>query len=695
MGDDISASAAHRATGFAQEIPGGFVFEIGNEWITRRVHSTSGRLATTSLVNNSHGEEYLDETESEFEIELTGNGKKVVLESKDFKTTDYQTHTWDDSCRTIEAKLETNLNRVPLKVSVFYEAKAGADFISKWVTVHPCEIEGWVIRSITIENMKLREMVEGVVPRTRYPRQYDNFEDRVHSEPEKCDTSEPNKRFEYGDLARSVVSFWGYGEGLYFFMQSLLGRETYHRPNGLLMRQREFVQLADGVTTGRAIIGAYVGPPEIGFKRYNEFLMRNWCVVSEKSLPVSWSTWLVTLEGNKPLLANYDRNFLLEYIEYIRDAGFYDILHLDLGWEADYPLRVDPTKFPNGIREITERAKSAGLDMTFWVNPFSASYWKSNLETEHPEWLVPDKVSGRSGATALCVMTDYYNYVKERFVALATEMNARVIYWDGNDWAIPDCRATNHDHRDQEELEVKAWKRLAELCDAAHEARPDLIFVCFSLPLDNHRLHWLDQEQISDTYKFPTVQSELIQRQQLYQMTFEHPYKAIWGSWYGLNWHDAGDSDLRKRPLEELIHAEMSMIGNGIAQAGGGFDFKQAPQELMDFLKKLFAFRKRFEKYFDVYQHVLGFPDGKQVDGEGHIIDESGFIVLVNPTQEPQSVKVPLDEPELELDPNKKHVLTDWSNLERGVPIGSFATDSGPEIQFAPLEVKYIGVNLD
>lgn len=683
-----------RATGFAQDIPGGFVIEIGNNWLTRRVYSVSGRLATTSLVNNSHAEEYLDQTLSEFEIEITGAGRRVVLESGDFVCTGYRTHAWDESRRTVEAQLETRLDGVVLRVSVFYEAEAGADFIKKWVTVHPSELDGWVIRSVTVEKMKLREMVEGVVPRSRYPHRYRNHEDRVHSEPDKCDTSEPNKRFDYGDLARAVVSFWGYGEGLYFFMQSLTGKEVYHRPKGLVMRQREFAPLTEGVTTGPAIIGAYAGPPEIGFKRYNQYLIRNWCAVADKKLPVSWSTWMITLPGNQPLLGNYDRAFLLEYIDYIRDAGFFDILHLDLGWEADYPLKVDSAKFPNGISEITSRAKQAGLDMTYWVNPFSASYWKSKLETEHPEWLVPGKVSARSKATALCIMTDYFDYVKERFVALAAEMNARVIYWDGNDWEIPECRATNHDHRDQEELEVRAWKRLAELCDAAHEARPDLIFVCFSIPFDNHRLHWLDQEQISDTYSFPTVQSELIQRQQLYQMTFEHPYKAIWGSWYGINWHDAGSGDLSERPLEELIHAEMSMIGNGLAQAGGGFDLKHAPQELVEFLKKLFAFRKRFEHYFDVYQHVLGFPDGSNVDGEGHIIDGSGFIVLVNPTRENRTVRIPLDEPELELDAGKKHVLTDWSNLERGIPIGVYAVDTAPEITLGPLEVKYIGINI-
>jgi len=63
--------------------------------------------------------------------------------------------------------------------------------------------------------------------------------------------------------------------------------------------------------------------------------------------------------------------------------------------------------------------------------------------------------------------------------------------------------------------------------------------------------------------------------------------------------------------MTELIHAEMSMIGNGLAQAGASIDLDQARPEFVAFLRKLLAFRKRFERYFNVYQHVLGFPTAR------------------------------------------------------------------------------------
>jgi alpha-galactosidase len=184
----------------------------------------------------------------------------------------------------------------------------------------------------------------------------------------------------------------------------------------------------------------------------------------------------VTQKHDRPLLHNFGRNTILDYLDRMRDAGFYDVLHLDLGWEAKWPMAVDAEKFPNGLGEIVRRAYDYGIDMGFWVNPFSCSYWKSKMQDEHPEYIVPGKVSQRSGANALCIMTDYFDYVQKRFVDLVTEANARAIFWDGNDWNIPECTARNHSHRDQDELVIKAIKRLAEICEAAHEARPTLSY---------------------------------------------------------------------------------------------------------------------------------------------------------------------------------------------------------------------------
>ncbi|MBI2844549.1 MAG: alpha-galactosidase [Armatimonadetes bacterium] len=702
----MSEAGMAGAFGYEREMPGGWTFEIGNEWLTRRIYCVGGRIGTTSLAHSVSGEEYLVETMEEFALVLARDGERRELSFRDFSYIGHSITGEDGKEWTLKIDLETRLEdtrwpgiSIPgpgaaLRVSVVYQAQAVRNFMRKWLDIPPTNLPGWVVEQVTLEHLRFKETVEGVAPVSRYPEKYPGGEDNVHVEPDAASTVEPGKRFDYGDRSRALLAIWSLDEGLFFFTANLLGSETFDRPSGLLMSQKEYTPLTEGFAAGPAVMGAYSGPPEIGFKRYREFLEENWCAVGKKPVPVSWNTWFITLKHDVPLRTNYDRNLLLDYLDLICRKGFYDVLHLDLGWEAGWPLSPDREKFPNGLDEVARRARECGLDMGYWVNPFSSNYWKSNVEEEHPEWLNPAKTSGKSSAHAVCQMTEYFSYVKARFLELVTRYNARVIYWDGGDWNIPVCTAQNHEHRSQHELEVRALKRLAELVNQVHEARPDALVIGFNLPYDNHRLSSLDQEQVSDTYKFPTVKSELIQRQQMYQMTFEHPYRAISPSWYGVNWIDAGEENLTKRPSRELIHAEMSMIAYGVPQAGASIDLKQAKPVFMEFLSKMFAWRKRFEEYFLVYQHILGFPDGENVDGSGHIIDGKGFLVLVNPTEAERTIALPLDEPELELSFGQKYEITDWSDFERGRPLGAVGIADKLEIELAPLEVKIIGVGV-
>ena len=114
--------------------------------------------------------------------------------------------------------------------------------------------------------------------------------------------------------------------------------------------------------------------------------------------------------------------------------------------------------------------------------------------------------------------------------------------------------------------------------------------------------------------------------------------------------------------------------------------------ELSAYLKRFCAFRRRFARYFEVYQHVLDFPDGKSVDGEGHIINNSGFILLYNPSDQPQKVTLPLDEPGLELKGNIK--LSDWTELESGADMSLAKVKDKIEVELAPMSARIIGVNI-
>ena len=105
------------------------------------------------------------------------------------------------------------------------------------------------------------------------------------------------------------------------------------------------------------------------------------------------------------------------------------------------------------------------------------------------------------------------------------------------------------------------------------------------------------------------------------------------------------------------------------------------------------AFKKRFAACFAVYQHVLDFPDGKHIDGEGHIVDNRGFIVLFNPASEARKVALPLDESGLELKGKLK--LSDWTQLDSSTEIGEARVGETVEIEIGPVSARVVGVNIE
>ena len=80
------------------------------------------------------------------------------------------------------------------------------------------------------------------------------------------------------------------------------------------------------------------------------------------------------------------------------------------------------------------------------------------------------------------------------------------------------------------------------------------------------------------------------------------------------------------------------------------------------------------------------------VDGEGHIVDNSGFVVLFNPSQESRKVLLPLDEPGLGLSGELR--LSDWSELESGVDMGVAKPGDLVEVTLPPVSAKIIGINI-
>lgn len=105
------------------------------------------------------------------------------------------------------------------------------------------------------------------------------------------------------------------------------------------------------------------------------------------------------------------------------------------------------------------------------------------------------------------------------------------------------------------------------------------------------------------------------------------------------------------------------------------------------------ALKQRFPQFFYTYQHVLASPDGQSVDGEGHVVDNKGFVMLYNPSDKPQKTAVPLSEPGLELKGILK--LANWTQPDSTSTMGTAKSTDQVEIEVPAGSMKIIGINIE
>lgn len=109
-------------------------------------------------------------------------------------------------------------------------------------------------------------------------------------------------------------------------------------------------------------------------------------VPQDQAVPVGWCSWYHFYQNidEKVLDANLDTVIALE------PELPLELFQIDDGFET-YPgdwYDFDPG-FPNGLKPLVEKTKSAGLIPGVWLAPFIV-HAKARLVTEHPDWLLRD-----------------------------------------------------------------------------------------------------------------------------------------------------------------------------------------------------------------------------------------------------------------------------------------------------------------
>lgn len=667
-----------------------YLLEIGNAAVKRQVvFSPQGGAYTASFANLLTGDEYMEKPGPEFSLELgpEDGSPATTINSDQFRLVDATIETQDTQQSLARIRMEGNFYNNPVSLSLYYEALNGQDFLRKWLVVDPFNAPGWVIKGVTLEDWQPASALQPLKPASRFGLSYpDGDPDYISSVNHGAiNTSDPDQHFEVATESDAVGQDTNGQEGIFFFAESLFGHESFSQDKGLQLGNTDYWNPNQPFTSGKSVVGVWQGPPETGFKSYNDYIYNNYAAIKGKRNPVVFNTWF-------PYETGFDQASLLDTVDRMKAAGFYDILHIDAGWQSGGPLTIDRDKFPNGLDPVIDKARAAGLNVGIWMNPFSSVY--SGLENydqlrqEHPEW-----VDNNDPQKRFCPLSGAGNYIRDKLLDMARNWPLEEIYWDGADWSITNCQSAEQNWRNPDEEYHNTIKYYASLLNDLHAIRPDLQVIVWNGPTNIHWLSAIDQLQLSDIYQPPVLESELIRSQQMFYATYKYPYRGLWGDWYGLSYKRSWEEGLGL-PLNIIQFAEVSTIGNGATQAGASIDLKTAPPEVVSFLGQLFNWRKRFSDYFQVYQHVLNFPDGQSVQGEAHIIDGKGFIILTNPSPNTQEVDLPLNATELALNPSQSYTLTDWTGLTAGKPLGQAQAGQKFSLTLPGYGYQIIGVDI-
>lgn len=575
-----------------------------------------------------------------------------------------------------------------LRVHLNFSFPPGADFVQTRLVVDPTtEAEGWVVTNAATARWRVDS---SMTPPPANP----NLDGALYYQ----------KRWKLP--AGSTSGSWRVGpngSGLYAFSNSPFGREYFQDNSLFILDQYDHQPLSEGFESGQVVLGYYrAGGVEMGYSRYVNYLTQyvSRMTRANKRAPVFFNTWI-------PWTNRIDQNITLKALEQTKQAGYYDILHVDAGWESGTPLTVDTKKFPGGLDLLQQKAREQNLGLGLWINPYSDSYFGYvNYEDFHRskrDWHVVltegplPKLGFNRGAFQ--VLSPYSDFVEERLVDLVSHYDVRMLYWDGADWNIRDSEVDFLDNEARQRLKVLGIKRLKQITDKLYAIRPDLVIVGWNAWVDPHLLGLFDQEQVTDMFTAPLGLAELSRRKVYYNMSYIMPFGTIWSDWYGLTYNERKDNNNLFLPESQLEYAELSMLAKGLKEAGGTIDQTQARPEFRLFLKNLFAFRRRFDRYFDVYQRLSAPPDANRADASGHIIEGKGFVLLNNPSNITQQLNLTFNPLLLGVQPGKSYKLYDWSDLKhaRSYSTLNFNPDGRPatlSVSLPPRTVRILSVEI-
>jgi hypothetical protein len=411
--------------------------------------------------------------------------------------------------------------------------------------------------------------------------------------------------------------------------------------------------------TAGVVVGVGAGSHRDGFRSFRSYLDR-WVAgdnIAAEKTAVVYNTWYG--EGYTDSRPNEDN--CLRQIELSRELGA-EMYVVDAGWHDHFgDWNADPAKFPRGLSVISDACHKRGMKFGLWIDSRIACAC-SRLFQSHPDWAVKkqegslyrDNLAGHDIA-AMCMASDYGEYLKQLYVRLVTELQLDCLKIDNvcllgyySFWSP--CFDEHHGHAPGASHKA-VWEKWIEILDAVRQARPGILIE--SIPsglslLGKHHLIWAADYQ----YRPDWMREAYFYRALMHHMAATHPPAAIHQGWASADCLD----------LKTLDYLCASTLG-AAAQSGVTGAIELASDANKAVLKKWIAWSKENRKYLNVYQPLFENrppmpietveddvymespawnwkPD--HVDGFAHLLPDGGWVFLFNPTDVTKSVRLKL-----------------------------------------------------
>lgn len=272
------------------------------------------------------------------------------------------------------------------------------------------------------------------------------------------------------------------------------------------------------------------------FNTFREMIRRDLPACTDNG-GAMYCTWL-------PFLKNINEKLLLELADRAAAMGFTWFV-VDDGWFSDNNWEIDRSKFPNGLKPVSDKVRKAGMKFGLWFN-IGTDYGQvgSRPEDNALDYHGNPKTFGPGAKTTVrCFASEQRTLMAEKLISLAEEYSVDYFKLDFSNICSPygimtfGCTSTAHKHhRDFSDSVTEQYNSLMYMRNEIKKRFKDLVidFSFESFGTEFPSIGALHYSELHHSSNMNTLQPDVLKadkiRNALYQYCNLLPNERILGS---------------------------------------------------------------------------------------------------------------------------------------------------------------------